>query len=65
MGGERDLFRHRRKKLTKLSALCAQWRNMPSTDFLTARTPIAGFVWLDMMAGCSVGDVSRNRYKEE
>lgn len=38
---------------------------MPSTDFLTARTPIAGFVWLDMMAGCSVGDVSRNRYKEE
>lgn len=32
------------RKPTKLSALCAQWRNTPSMDFLTARTPIAGLV---------------------
>lgn len=45
-------------KLTKLSALCAQWRKTPSTDFLTARTPIAGGLWLDVIAGFSVFDVS-------
>lgn len=64
MGGGTDLGT-KGKQLTKLSALCAQWRNTPSTDFLTARTPIAGLVWLDMMAGCSFGDVSGRWYKEE